>query len=53
MDLKWYIFGCNSLVVNKWEFVDEQPTEEAAISRLKDCFEYQYWKIEKIWSYPF
>ena len=53
MDVHWYIFGCKSLVNQDWNVVDIQNSEEAAIKRLNDCFEYQYWKIEKIWSYPF
>lgn len=53
MITRWYIFGCNSLVTCDWNLVDVQDTEEAAIKRLEDCFEYQHWKIEKFWSYPF
>lgn len=53
MDVHWYVFGCNSLATQDWNVVDIQNTEEEAINCLKDCVEYQYWKIEKIWSYPF
>jgi len=53
MNVHWYIFGCNSIATQDWTIVDIQNTEEEAINSLKDCVEYQYWKIEKIWSYPF
>lgn len=53
MDLKWHIFGCNSIEDNCWTNLCKFDTEDEALSYLNDFVQYQHYKIEKIWSYPF
>jgi len=53
MYVGWYIFGSKSLEVGDWYLIEVKGSEDKAIEFMQRCTAYQYYKIEKIWSYPF
>lgn len=51
MNVLYVVLGSNSL--SNWSFVSPQPTYELAEKYLSESVDFRYYKIEKVWGWPF
>lgn len=51
MDIKYKVLGSDDLT--RWYLYDSYKTYEEAEKAVEFRTHYQYYKIEKVWEYPF